>query len=332
MANDAISNATLVIGDDPSRVYQTLEEHIQNIEDITGDKLEKVTYQSGESQVTEVIMAWQQNFIFSSRALIVLRDPGDLLAEDVDALIAAIDSYSGVNYLVLVGFSGKIDARLKAMLSKRRAVIDCSLGSKKEKTGFFGETVHKSGLRFEPDAYKRLVDYFGEDVGGVIPFLELLKASIGHRASIDRESLEPFLTSPGDVAPWDLTDAIEAGQVEKSLELLHRMIDAGGKHPLQVLSVLQRRFTDLAAISSSETRTPQQVRETLKARYKSFNRPDFVLDKMIGTARRIGYHRLARSFELLSMADRQVKGEGGLSPELAMEMLVGRLAHLMQSR
>lgn len=331
MAIDAISNVTLVIGDDPSRVYQTLEAQIKNIEEITGDELEKITYQAGESQVTEVIMTWQQNFIFSPRALIVLREPGELSAEDVDALITAIDSYSGVNYLVLVGFSGKIDSKLKTMLSKRRAVIDCSLGSKKEKTGFFGDTVHKSGLRFTPDAYKLLVDYFGEDVGRVVPFLELLKASIGLQETIDKESLEPFLTSPGDVAPWDLTDAIESGQVERSLELLHRMIDSGGKHPLLVLSLLQRRFIDLAAISSSGIRTPQQVRETLKVRYKSFNRPDFVLDKMIGTARRIGYIRLARSFQLLSMADRQVKGEGGLSPELAIELLIGKLAQLMQA-
>ncbi len=331
MANDAISNATLVVGDDPSRVYQALEEHIQNIEELVGDELEKITYQAGASPITEVIMTWQQNFIFSSRALIVLREPGDLLSEDVEALMAAIDSYSGLNYLVLVGFSGKIDSKLKAMLSKRHAVVDCSLGTKKEKTGFFGDIVHKSGLRFAPDAYKLLVDFFGEDVGRIVPFLELLKASIGHRETIDKESLEPFLTSPGDVAPWDLTDAIESGQVERSLELLRRMIDGGGKHPLLVLSVLQRRFTDLAAISSNDIRTPQQVRETLKARYKSFNRPDFVLDKMLGTARKIGYHRLSRSFELLSMADRQIKGEGGLSPDLAIELLIGKLAHLMRS-
>jgi DNA polymerase III delta subunit len=176
-----------------------------------------------------------------------------------------------------------------------------------------------------------MVDFFGEDVGRIVPFLELLKASIGNRETIDKESLEPFLASPGDVAPWDLTDAIESGQVERSLELLRRMIDAGGKHPLLVLSVLQRRFTDLAAISSNDIRTPQQVRETLKARYKSFNRPDFVLDKMLGIARKIGYHRLSRSFELLSMADRQIKGEGGLSPDLAIELLIGKLAHLMRS-
>ena len=95
MANDAISNATLVVGDDPSRVYQALEEHIQNIEELVGDELEKITYQAGASPITEVIMTWQQNFIFSSRALIVLREPGDLLSEDVEALMAAIDSYSG---------------------------------------------------------------------------------------------------------------------------------------------------------------------------------------------------------------------------------------------
>lgn len=329
---DAISNTTLVTGDDPALVYQALGRLVTDIEELCGGDLEKITFQGGESSVNEVVTCWSQNFIFSSRALVILRDPSKLESEDAELLLGALEQIRTDNYLVLVNFSGNVDKKLQAFFSKRKAVINSSLSNRSDKTNYLGDVVTKSGLRFKPDAYRLLLDSLGEDIGRAEPILGLLKAGLGEKAEVTSDLLSPYLGLPGDARPWDITDAIEAGDVAKATEVLRRMIDAGGRHPLVILAILQRRFIELGLVCSDGIRTPNQAAEILKARDKNYRSPEWSVRKLLETSKRLGNSRLTKAFVLMSLADRQIKGEGGLTPELAIELLVARLAQTMQIR
>ncbi len=323
---DVISTLSLIVGNEPELVYKAVEEVVQKLEQRFGSDVEKIFFQGGECSVQDVISAMSQNYMFSPSALITLRDPSEFSAEEAEVLLSALDSYSGDNCLVLANFSGTVDAKLKAFFSSRRSLIDCSLNSKSGKTGFLGDEVHQSGLSFDPDAFRLLAETLGEDVAQAVPTLELLKASLGDGARVDVQTLTMYLPAPGDVAPWDFTDAIEAGRVGQALDMLWRLMRAGGKHPLVVLAILQRRFVELAVVSGSRINNADQALARLKERDKKFNKPPFAVKKMIASSRALGTARLAQAFVWMSQADRQIKGEGGLSPELAIELLVARLA------
>lgn len=329
---DVISSLSLIVGNEPELVYKTLGELVQKVEHRFGSDVEKISFQGGDCSVQDVVSAMSQNYMFSPAALITLRDPSELSAEEAEALLSALESYSGDNYLVLANFSGTVDSKLKAFFSTRRSLIDCSLNSKGVKTTFLGDEVHQSGLRFDPDAFRLLAEKLGEDVAQAIPTLELLKASLGEGARVDVQTLAMYLPAPGDVAPWDFTDAIEAGKVDQALDMLWRLMRAGGKHPLVVLAILQRRFAELAVVSGSEIHNADQALDRLRARDKKFNKPPFVIRKMLASSRALGSTRLAQAFVWMSQADRQIKGEGGLTPELAIELLVARLAKSFSNR
>lgn len=329
---DAISNTTLVTGDDPSLVYQALEHLVSDVQELCGGDLEKVTFQGGESSVNDVVTCWSQNFIFSSRALVILRDPSNLTSEDAELLVGAMEQIKTENYLVLANFSGKIDKKLQAYFTKRKAVVNAALGNRKDKTDYLGDVVVKSGLQFKAGAYRQFVQSLGEDVGRAEPILEMLKASLGDEAEVTSDLLSPYLGSPGDAKPWDITDAIEAGDVVKATEVLRRMMDAGGRHPLVILAILQRRFSELGLVCSDGIRTPSQATDILRARDKNFRSPEWSVKKLMDTSKRLGNTKLTKSFVLMSKADRQIKGEGGLTPEIAIELLVARLAQTMKVR
>ena len=329
---DVISNLSLIVGNEPELVYKTLEEVVQKLEHRFGSDVEKISFQGGECSVQDVVSAMSQNYMFSPSALITLRDPSELTAEEAEVLLLALDSYSGDNCLVLANFSGTVDSKLKAFFSDKRSLIDCSLNSKGVKSSFLGDEVHQSGMRFHPDAFRLLAETLGEDVAQAIPTLELLRASLGEGATVDVETLAMYLPTPGDVAPWDFTDAIEAGKVDQALEMLWRLMRAGGRHPLVVLAILQRRFVELAVVSGSSIHDADQALVRLRARDNKFNKPPFVIRKMIASSKALGPDRLAQAFVWMSQADRQIKGEGGLPPELAIELLVARLAKSFSNR
>ncbi len=325
-SQSVISRATLIVGDDPELVYKAFSELVEKIETITGGELERVVFQGGECSVIDVVASLYQSFIFSPSALIVLRDPSALSSEDSALLLTTLESYSGDNYLVLANFSGSVDTKLRSFFANKKWVLDSSLKNKDGKSGFLADMVHESGLMFDPDAFRLLARHMGEDVAQVGQVLELLKAVAGESSRIDVGTLESYLPAPGDVAPWDFTDAIESGKVHESLEMLDRLMQAGKRHPLVIVAILQRRLAELAVVSGSGINTPAQALAALRERDKKYSKPEFVLKKNLASAKRFGYARLAQAFVWLSQADRQIKGEGGLSPELAVELLVARLA------
>lgn len=322
----AIPRACLIIGDEPELVYKALAELVSDVEDQYGDDIERITFQAGQCSIQEVVGTMSQSFMFSSRALIVLRDPSSLSSEDSASLLSALESYEGDNVLILANFSGSVDSKLRAHFSNRKTVIDATLRSRNDRTKFLGEVVQASGLHFDPDAYRLLAQTLGEDVARVVPTLDVLKASLGEGARVDSSTMESYLPAQGDIAPWDFTDAIEAGRVKESLEMAWRLMGAGRRHPLVILAILQRRYTELATVLGEGIDSPAEATAALKARDKKFNRQEFVVKKILSNARLLGYPRVAQAFVWLSQADRQIKGEGGITPELAIELLVARLA------
>ena len=61
-------------------------------------------------------------------------------------------------------------------------------------------------------------------MGRLEGLLGTLATAYGDGATVSVAELEPFLGEAGSLAPWDLTDAIDAGETAQALAVLHRML------------------------------------------------------------------------------------------------------------
>ena len=200
-------------------------------------------------------------------------------------------------------------------------VIDTSPGSGKAQGGWLDERLSESSLTFDPAARRELVDHLGSDVGRLPALLEMLESVFGAGSKVSAPDIAPYLGVSGDVAPWDLTDAIDGGDVRGSLDVLNRMIIGGGRHPLQIMATLSNHYLRMVRLDDPEIRGDKQAADVLGLKGNTFP-----AKKALDGARRLGSDRLAEITALLAQADLDLHGTKAWPPELVIEVLVARLA------
>ncbi len=210
---------------------------------------------------------------------------------------------------------------LEAITSAGGVVVDSSPGTGKAQSGWLDERISDSSLKFDPAARRTLVDHLGSDVGRLPALLEILESVYGAGTKVSAPDIEPYLGMSGDVAPWDLTDAIDGGDVSGSLDVLNRMMVGGTRHPLQILATLSNHYLRMIRLDDPEIRGDKEAAEVLGIKGSTFP-----AKKALDGARRLGSDRLAEFASLLAQADLDLHGAKAWPPELVVEVLVARLA------
>lgn len=200
-------------------------------------------------------------------------------------------------------------------------VVDTAPGSGKAQAGWIDEHLAASSVRLDPGARRLIADHIGSEPGRLPGLLATLEGAFGEGASVGREDVAPYLGEAGDVAPWDLTDAVDAGDVPRSLEVLNRMLVGGGRHPLQVMATLTNHYLRMIRLDDPAIRGDKAAAEVLGIKGSTFP-----AKKALDGARRLGSDRLARFGALLAEADLDLHGAKAWPPELVVEVLVARLA------
>ena len=166
----------------------------------------------------------------------------------------------------------------------------------------------------------------GEDLGRVEGLLSALAAAYGEGSRITVEDLEPYLGEAGNVARYELTDAIDRGDPAAALGVLHRMTDAGGLSAVEVVFSLHRHYANMLALDGAMVSSGDEAAQLLGVNSA------FVGKKALEQSRRLGSARIGHAIELLAAADLDVKGATGLPPELVVEILVARLSRQTRQR
>jgi len=207
------------------------------------------------------------------------------------------------------------------------SVLDTSPGSGKAQGGWLDERISGSSLKFDAAARRALVDHLGSDVSRLPSLLEMLESVFGAGTKVSAPDIEPYLGVSGDVAPWDLTDAIDGADVSGSLDVLHRMMTGGGRHPLQILATLSNHYLRMVRLDDPDIRGDKQAADVLGIKGSTFP-----AKKALDGAQRLGSERLAEIANLLAQADLDLHGAKAWPAELVVEVLVARLAGRNRSR
>ena len=110
-----------------------------------------------------------------------------------------------------------------------------------------------------------------------------------------------------------------------AIATLHRMAEAGERHPLQLLATLHRHFGAMLRLDGAGAIDEKTAVElTGMAPYPA--------KKALTQSRRLGHDRLARAIGLIAAADIDLRGELGWPGEAVLEVLVARLARLVKER
>jgi DNA polymerase-3 subunit delta len=204
-------------------------------------------------------------------------------------------------------------------------VIDTDPGrNSRARNEWFEAQLQASGVHLEAAARRRIFEHIGEDASRLAPILELAEATYGEGRKLSADQIEPLLGEEGSAPPWELTDAIDAGDGERAIRVLSRLLGAGERHPLQVLATLNRHVSGLLRLDGADVRSAEEAAGLLSM-------SAFPARKLLEQSRRLGHDRIVRAVEVVAEADADLRGRLGWPAELVIEVAVARLAQLSRS-
>ena len=195
----------------------------------------------------------------------------------------------------------------------------------KGRDAWLKDRLASADVRLDGRAQKLLSERLGEDLNRLGAVVEVLESTYGEGATIGVDELEPFIGEAGGVPPWELTDAISAGDIATALDRLQRMSSGGDRHALQIMATLHRHVAGLMKLDGSGVRTREEAAQVA-------GMAPFPAEKLMKLARRMGSERIRDQVLLVAQADLDLRGASEWPDELVLEVLVARLARLSSAR
>jgi DNA polymerase-3 subunit delta len=335
-----------VKGDDPSLREQTLERLVATL--LAGDDrslaLEEVVIPGragagegsdsdapggGEGRklaVAAALNAAQSPPFMTARRIVVLRDAGNLTAADAEPLIAYLEDPLETTELIFIAGAGRLPANLtKAWKGTVGEVAPTS-----EKTSdVLALEARDAGVKLTGDAVKLITARLGDDASRIAGLVAILSAAYDEGAALDADDVEPYLGEAGGVPIYQLTNAIETGDVAGALEVLHRLMNVTSPrqpkpmHPLQALGMLHGNYRRLLRLDDPDIGGTDDAITALGGRVK-----EYPARKALEQARALRTEGIREAYGYLAQADIDLKGARAIPEDAVAEVLVARLAAL----
>ena len=265
------------------------------------------------------------------RRVVVLRDVQALGAEDADYLVSWASSPTpGITLVVSV-----VGTKSKSKLVKAaHRVVDVTVGSRpKDRLAYISEQFEAAGVTLQAGVAAKIADRVGDDVARVDALCRTLRTIFGI-APLSFDHVEPYLGDAGGVPEWDLTEAIDKGQVAEAIRIARRMLDSRARVGVQIINLLQRHYLKMARLDGSGASTGEDAAAIVGGH-------PFPAQKLVQSARLLGGDRIAYAIDLIARADLDLKGGadyGGTNDDAinrtdltVVEVLVARLAKLAEA-
>ncbi len=254
------------------------------------------------------------------RRVVVIRSDEALGAGEAELVARYVDEPEPTTALVLE-LPGRVPAVLAKSLKSVGAEEVVAGGGRSPTAGVLAERLDSAGLRLDEAARSLVVDRIGEDAARVPALVDLLVSTFGDGASLGADDVAPYLGASGSVPVFELTKAIDAGDVAGSLAVLQRLATSGGMHPLQVMAVLHNHYRRILRLDDPAVRSGDAAVDVVGGH-------PYPAKLAWERARRLGTEGIARAYDLLARADADVRGGSGAPDRAVLEVLVTRLAML----
>jgi DNA polymerase-3 subunit delta len=302
------------------------------------EELDADSYASADdagADIAVLVNAAQTPPFLTDHRVVVARHAGLFSTSDAVApLVAYLEAPLDTTRLVLVWEKGPRQQKLSAFPKPLAAAVKAAGGverdtsppsQKKQRSGWLDDQLGAAGLKLDADARRLLAERLGEDISRVGSVVRILESTYGRGARLGADDISPYLGDAGGVAPWDLTDAIDRGDIGVALDCLHRLMGAGERNALALLYSLHGHYQRMLALDGADITSDAEAAELLSI-------SPFPAKKALSQARRLGSDGISESIQLLAQADLGVRGTKAWPPELVLEVLVARLAQRARAR
>lgn len=330
-------------GDDPTLVAQALSKVIDRLvgdgdKSLMVEEILEANYEGesgGQSSIAPLINCAQTPPFLTDRRIVVGRALGIFTkGDDVALLVAYLSDPTDSTDLVLVWEKGSASQRLGALPKSLKDALKTVNADQidaapkgKGRRELLNRQMAEAAVHLDGSAKALIVDRLGEDVGRAEAVLAVLTSTFGEGAGVSASDVEPFLGEAADVPPWELTDAIDSGNIGTALEKLHRMMAGGGRHSLQILATLHGHYQRALALDGSGVSSERDAAALLGMKGSTFP-----AKKALTLSRSLNGAKLREVFGLLATADLGVRGKTAIDADAQMEVLVARLAALSRRR
>ncbi|CAB4702062.1 MAG: DNA polymerase III subunit delta [Actinobacteria bacterium] len=314
----------LISGEDAALVSTTLSDLVHRLVGNEERSLMVDDFDGDDYLLADAVDAAQTPPFLTERRVVVAREIGRFNAEDISALTRYLADPLESTDLVLVAGGGRLGKALTdAVKGAGGQMVGTAAPSNKKERGIWMEQhVAEAGMHLDAAALTLVRDWLGEDAGRLASLLETLASTYGKTRILKTADVKPFLGEAGSVPPWDLTDAVDRGDTTTALMLLHRMMHAGERHPLQIMAILHNHYVRLLKLDGAEVHDENAAAALLGVK------PGFTVRKAMELYRRLGSSAVQRAIALLASADLDLRGHRDWSESLVMEVLVARLSRL----
>jgi DNA polymerase III subunit delta len=276
-----------------------------------------------EPSIAPLVQAAQTPPFLTDRRVVVGRDLEVFTrAEQVASLVAYLEDPLSTTSLVLVWAQGRVPKSLTdAVKASGGEQVESSPGRKV--AAWVDEQLRVAQLQLDRAGTERLIGWLGDDPQRLVGLIGTLVGAFGEGARLGVEDIEPYLGEGGGVPPWELTDALDRGDIATALAKLRRMLDGGGRHPLVVMATLHGHYARMLLLDGAAVRGERDAAQIL-----SLKGSTFPARKALQQTRRLGHERIVDAISLLAAADLDLRGAKAWPEDLVLEVLVARLARL----
>jgi DNA polymerase-3 subunit delta len=317
--------AVLIKGEDPTLLADAIRAATEEALDGEDRSLAMEELSGDDLAVSSIVDAARTPPFLTTRRVLLVRDVGRWTTDELNVLVDYLAAPEPTAFLVLVAGGGQTSQRLVNAIKKVGTIIDAAAPTGRSRTTWMTERLRDAPLKFDAAAGALISDHLGEDLGRISSLVETLVSAYGDGARVGVAEVSPFLGDAGGVAPWDLTDAIDAGETAGALVALHRLMGPGERHPMVVLASLHRHFAAMLRLDGSGISGEADAAAAV-------GMAPFPAKKALSQARRLGSAPIARAITLLADADLDLRGIKEWPDELVLEVLVARLSRLAPSR
>ncbi|MDR2402696.1 MAG: DNA polymerase III subunit delta [Spirochaetaceae bacterium] len=215
----------LFLGPEIGEKQEAIEELRRNLTD-GGEAPEEISFYAGETSLPEIVSALRNGSLFAGKRLFFIKNAEVCKKkEDLEFLHAYLKAPRDDTTLVLLSDAGSIDKQLERAVDGANKRIFWELFEDRKIAwvdSFFrrqGYTIREDGIEVILELVENNTDALRRECSRLMPFL-------GKDKPITGEEVEKWLSHTREESSFTLFSRIAAGDLSKSLEILHTLLDA----------------------------------------------------------------------------------------------------------
>lgn len=247
--------------------------------------------------------------------MVIVKELQKVAAKGLEALATYANNPAKTTKLILIADKLNMRSKAASTIKTKSCFVECKPLYDNKIPAWITEFVKGNGYEISSEASLLLQAYVGSNLRGLVNEVEKITLNLNNKKKIETEDVQNVVGFSRKFSVFDLTDAIGAKQLEKSITILNKMLESGESHTA-ILAMITRHFVNLLKVKG------------LGAQKKSRNEiaslagiAPFFVQKTEEMARRFPNEKFDNIFSVLLTTDIKLK-TSQQSPEIALQTML----------